>query len=399
MLSQSFLSFAILCSVLALVQALAALPWLLAIEPKLRFRLYKIPFLLSALGACVAAGVVLGMVLDTYSDREVLSAVGRVYGSILQMQFVADCFVVIFFVGLLAWPKGSAVALAAFREGLRHPMFWLLTLVFLGLCLVSPFIPYFTFGEDLKMVKELCYAFTMLAAAWFAVVGGAMWVHEEIEGRTAITVMSKPVSRREFLLGKFFGILLVSIVMVAIISWTMPWLFLYKFAEESRLLNPDQIPPDPAWVLSWSRTLAPVEGEPLLRGLGLWIADFGDILPGLIISSCQVMVLLAISVALATRVPMVVNLTVCLLFYFLGHLTPIMTDVARNPLVLFVANVFDTVFPGLDLFDVGTAIVREVPLPAGQYAWYTLNVTLYAVVYTTIALLFGLILFEDRDLA
>src|SRR5207244_4690018 len=102
-----------------------------------------------------------------------------------------------------------------------------------------------------------------------------------------------------------------------------------------------------------------------------------------------------------TWLHMIVNLTICLLVYFLGHLTPIMTEVSRNKfaLVYFVAQLFETVLPGLDLFDVGTAIVREVPLPSFDYAVYAFNVALYATVYTAIALLFGLILFEDRDLA
>ena len=38
-------------------------------------------------------------------------------------------------------------------------------------------------------------------------------------------------------------------------------------------------------------------------------------------------------------------------------------------------------------------------MPPDEFALYTLSVTLYALLYTGIALLFGLILFEDRDLA
>ena len=38
-------------------------------------------------------------------------------------------------------------------------------------------------------------------------------------------------------------------------------------------------------------------------------------------------------------------------------------------------------------------------MPPGQFAWYTVNVALYALTYSVIALLFGLILFEDKDLA
>jgi hypothetical protein len=47
----------------------------------------------------------------------------------------------------------------------------------------------------------------------------------------------------------------------------------------------------------------------------------------------------------------------------------------------------------------GAAITRETPLPMGAFAIYIGTVTLYAALYTGVALLMGLILFEDRDLA
>jgi ABC-type transport system involved in multi-copper enzyme maturation permease subunit len=399
-MSASFLSFTGVCIVLCLLQVGAALPWVLAWEYRLRPRLREPSFWGTLLLIGAGGGVVLALVLDAYSDPGVLAGAGRVYGSLLHLQLAADFFVAVFGVLLLLWPKGGAVALAAFREGIRQPLFWLLTLAFLTLMLLSPFIPYFTFGEDLKMVKELCYAFIMLAAALFAVFTASISVYEEIEGRTAITLMSKPVSRRQFFLGKFAGILLTSMAMTAFLAWFMAWIFLFKPYYDNPNPSPEERIPDPAWVLDAARSLVPAgEAFDLMRGFGLWMHDFGEILPGLVISFCQVMVLLAIATALATRVPMIVNLVVCLAFYFLGHLTPIMTEVAPRGLVKFVADVFDTILPGLDLFDVGTAIVREVPLPPGGFAWYTLNVSLYAVLYTAIALLFGLILFEDRDLA
>ena len=83
------------------------------------------------------------------------------------------------------------------------------TLVMVGIVLfgfafllmaVSPFIPYFTFGEDHLMVKELGYDTIMFVGAIFAVLAASMFVGDEIEGRTAITLMSKPVTRRQFLL-------------------------------------------------------------------------------------------------------------------------------------------------------------------------------------------------------
>ena len=78
------------------------------------------------------------------------------------------------------------------------------------------------------------------------------------------------------------------------------------------------------------------------------------------------------------------------------------TEWAQNPvapIVSFVAQAIDTIVPPLDTLDASQAVIRDVPLPFVQYARYSLWVAIYGALYTTIALLLGLILFEDRDLA
>ncbi len=389
--------------VLVVIQVAAALPWLLVLSQPLRSRLRSLSGWSLGLAGCAGAGLVWGLFLYSNNETGILANWGRAYASLLHLQLAADLLVGLFWLQLLFWPKGGAVGLSAFREEIRQPKFWFLGGAAAGLMLISPFIPYFTFGEDLKMVKELCYAFTLVAAAFFGIIAASMSVHEEIEGRTAVTLMSKPVSRRQFLLGKFVGILLAALAMTAMLGWWLIWIVRYKAHYENALfMHHLDRPQDPAWVnllvQSW---LGNAEVGALFQGIGYWVHDAGLALPGLVIGFGQVMVLLAIAIALATRLTMVINVVFCLGVYFLGHLTPIMTEVSQHQyaLVYFVAQLFENVLPGLDLFDVGTAIVREVQLPMGEYALYTLQVTLYAVVYTTIALLFGLILFEDRDLA
>ena len=125
------------------------------------------------------------------------------------------------------------------------------------------------------------------------------------------------------------------------------------------------------------------------------------VLQGTVFGLCQAMVLLAISVALATRLPMVVNLVTCLLVFFLGHLTHVLVVVSsgRNTLVNFIARFFDNVLPGLEYFDYGPVVVRDVALDPRGFSLYLGSIVAYAVLYSIIALLFGLILFEDRDLA
>src|SRR5438094_9137852 len=103
----------------------------------------------------------------------------------------------------------------------------------LRLMAVAPFIPYFTFDEDVKMVRELGYDMIMLAAVVFSVVAASMSISEEIEGRTAITVMSKPVSRRHFLLGKFVGILSAAMFMTGLLAWYFQGMMLFKMWFDS----------------------------------------------------------------------------------------------------------------------------------------------------------------------
>src|SRR5262245_66403394 len=87
-------------------------------------------------------------------------------------------------------------------------MFWLIFGLAALLILVSTVIPYFTLGDDYKLMKQVGFDAVMLFSGLFGLLTASISVNEEIEGRTAITVMSKPVSRRQFFIGKYLGILL-----------------------------------------------------------------------------------------------------------------------------------------------------------------------------------------------
>jgi len=384
---------------LSLVLFLFAVPWLAFLDfGYFKAQLRRPASVGAVLGGVAGAGVLFGMLLYLWRDRDTLSWVGRTYGSFLQVELVADFVVLVLGALLLVWPKGAAVGLAAFREGLRQPMFWFFTILGIVLLLITPIVPYFTFGEDFKMVKELGFSVIMLFSAAFGVLAAAMSISEEIEGRTAVTLMSKPVSRRQFLLGKFLGILMAAVVMAGALAWVFDWVVIFKpyFDKETP-------PPPPLWLEqapAWVARLGDIPSY-LMRGTAWWFSDSAANLPGTALGFCQAMVLIAIAVALATRLPMIVNVVSCLVVFFLGHLTPLMVQVSQRglPLVRFMAGVFDTVLPGLEFFDVGPAVVRDTPPPPGEFAVYVGSAALYAVLYTAIALLFGLILFEDRDLA
>jgi hypothetical protein len=284
-------------------------------------------------------------------------------------------------------------------------------------------VPFFTFGEDYLMVKQLGYDTIMLAAVVFGCLGASLSISEEIEGRSAITVMSKPVSRRQFMLGKFAGILLGCLFLFGLLAvvfqevlvvkhwWDkLDWVDVNKKELTSSAAAQIGVVPTPAFLLRWVDEAGVSESMThFLRGVAQWTAHAGDTLPGLALCFSQVMVLVALAVALATRVPVVINLVTVLVVFFLAHLTPVLLSIAAragheadtpvSKILGFVAQVFDTVLPDLGAFSMDPALLSEAPPPTDMFLRYVGSVTLYGVVYTGIMLLIGLVLFEDRDLA
>lgn len=408
----SFGQLLLLALVLALVQTAAALPWLWAVAwDSLNPRPGR-PGWPARLGVWLlivtAAGLVPLLILLMVQDSRSLQMWGRVYAWLLHGQLIADALVVCYVVSSLVWPKVTAVALAAFRESLRQPMFWLILGIFLTAICMTAVIPFFTFGSDRLMTRELNYEWIILATVLFAVLTAGTSVSEEIEGRTAVTLMSKPVSRRQFLLGKFAGILLAVVTLTGVYGWLLNWIDLFKRSLER--LEAEPTPPELASLLRhWSPA---GEAADFLRGVGLWFLENLDLWPGLVLGACQVMILLAVAVALATRLPLIINMIVCVGVYVLGHLAPVLVQSTQarlvregegpNPVlqtVHFISQTLQTILPGFELFSASPVLVNDSPPPLREYLLYVGGAALYAVMYTAVFLIVGLILFEDRDLA
>ena len=409
---------------LALIQFLAALPWLYAIDPR-GFTQSAASGLTVAYvgGGLLLAGIGVAIFLGYKSDSQTLNWYGRyIYGSILHLQLIIDLFLLMPHAVVLVWRKGGAVAYAAFREACRQPLFWLIVAGGTALIWISASVPYFTFGDDYKMMKQIGFDIIMLSAALFGVLAASMSISEEIEGRTAVTLMSKPVNRRQFLIGKYLGIVMSCLIMSLILSWTLN--FALRWHREFDPINYAADPTDPfsapadklvdPMTFQAQKTVVPLfekpvpsaPGKSLARGCGLWFSDTVAHNLGVLLGFGQVMILVAIACALATRLSFIVNLVICLLIYIVGHLAPVLIKVteagggdAAMGLVGFLGRLFDVLLPALEFYNMGPAIIRETPLDLWQFGGYVLTVLGYSVIYTAIALIVGLLLFEDRDLA
>ncbi len=273
----------------------------------------------------------------------------------------------------LAAPKVAAIAWTTGKEAVSQPLFSML-LVF-GTCLLVLFLflPYQTFGDDIKMVKSNGLTLIMLLAVGLALWTASTAIADELEGRTALTLLSKPISRRQFIVGKFLGVLgpvvIVFIVLGAVFLCSISFKVVYDAREGSL--------PDPSWNDCY--------------------AEIMKITPALALAFLQAVVMASICVAISTRLPMLPNLVICASIYFLGHLVPTLANsaVGRLAVVAFIADLLSTILPPLDYFDSDGAIFAGKAVPAALL----LAATVYAFLYSTVAMLLALLMFEDRDLA
>ncbi len=100
-----------------------------------------------------------------------------------------------------------SVAKNTFTEALRQPVFLIIIVFALFLLLMAPSISMYTLDEDIKLLRELGLSTLFLAGLFIAVFSATGAITEEIETGTITTVLSKPISRPVFVLGKFFGII------------------------------------------------------------------------------------------------------------------------------------------------------------------------------------------------
>ena len=279
----------------------------------------------------------------------------------------------VYFAIRFSFPKISAVAVAACKEGMGQPLFYLMLGLGLVCLLFFIYIPLYTFGEDIKMYKEagltLILIFSILVALWTSSVS----LSEEIEGKTAVTVLSKPISRRQFVLGKFLGVLgpvaVIFIVLGTFLLLTTSFKVVYDGRESAKA------------TILWTECYK----------------EMVSLLPGLALFFMEVIVLTSISVALSTRLPMLPTLLICFSIYALGNLVPLIvgSSLHKLPLVAFIGQLAATVLPVLDHFNIQAAIDGGTEVPS-EYLWFTFA---YCALFSTMALLVGLFLFEDRDVA
>jgi len=106
-----------------------------------------------------------------------------------------------------------------FLEAIRQRFFAFLILLSAALVLSSVSFRFLDFGHgELKFVCDFGFGGMFLFGSVLAVVMSAQLFFAEMDNRTALTLLAKPVSRPEFLVGKFMGVWLVLGVFIFTLS-------------------------------------------------------------------------------------------------------------------------------------------------------------------------------------
>ena len=287
---------------------------------------------------------------------------------------VIAVFLILIYLLRTCFPKVGAIAWVTAKESLVQPLFLILVLAGVFGLAIFLFLPYHTLGEDIKIVISQGLTLVKLFAVFLAIWTASTSIADEIEGKTALMILAKPVGRQTFVVGKYFGVMIGVTAIFIILGLFFVNTIGYKLVYDARESAKDV----PTAIECYQYVLT--------------------ILPGLCLAFFETIVLAAISVAISTRLSLLPNLAICLTIYALGHLVPMIVvsnAASQMPLVAFFANLVCAFLPVLDHFNMETAVAmnKEVPLN------YLCISGVYSMLFAVVAMVLSLALFEDRDLA
>jgi ABC-type transport system involved in multi-copper enzyme maturation permease subunit len=261
-----------------------------------------------------------------------------------------------------------AVALNTFREAVRDRVFYNLLLFAVLLLGTSLVIGQLAAGQDVKIIKDLGLAASLLFGVGIAVFIGIQLVAREVERRSVHATLAKPVSRPIFLLGKYAGLLLTLGVNIAVMA-----VALFAVLAMYRALIP--------WAVQAAWT-APALDPRLLTALGLIYVELAVVTSIALLFSTYSSALLSATFTFAIWVA----------GHFVGDLRTI-DQIGASPTTSWTAWVVSWVLPNLALFDIKSEVVHGVPVPAAQ----VLAAVGYGLVYSAAMLAIAVAIFQRRD--
>jgi len=154
------------------------------------------------------------------------------------------------------------LARSTFTESLRQPIYVVLIGLGIGLLVLNPALSAFTFGEDDKMLLDLGLGTLLLCGLFLAAFTASGVLGREIERRTVLTVLSKPVGRPTFVIGKYLGV--SAALLLAFAIWSLVFLMTVRHGVLATARDAVDVP---VWVFGGAALFVAVA----VAGIGDWL--------------------------------------------------------------------------------------------------------------------------------
>jgi len=250
------------------------------------------------------------------------------------------------------------LAMTVVRDTARKKIFYVVLLFGLAVVSISPLIPTFELGSQARFLRDISLSLTSLFGVVLAIILSINQVPGDVGKRTIYNILSKPVSRLQYLAGKYLGILIT----LAIILLVMGLEILILIYARLQVFSPV-----------------------IFQGV------FAVFLESAIIA--------AFCLGLSTFATVPVNAFATIIFYFICHvktgfLHGKLIDEASGGLVKIVSWVFYYIIPNLENFNLSEQVGY-----AGGVPWpFLARISGYAFLFVALFLVVGYLVFRVKDL-
>ncbi len=258
--------------------------------------------------------------------------------------------------GAPALRKIGYVALNTYRETVRDKVLYNLVLFALLMIAASYVLGKISVYQEIKIIKDLGLASISIFGMAIAIFIGIGLVSKEIDKRTLYGVLPKPISRAQFLLGKYFGLCLTLLVNVLVMT---AGLYALLFLME--------------------RTFEPA------------------LLKAIFLIYLKLALLVAIAILFSTFTSSILAGLFAGFFYVAGYLSIELKNletVVESSFLPQLTRLLYYLLPNFKNFDVKAAVVAGTPVPWSQLAWSAA----YAAIYITLLLVASCWIFRHKNL-
>lgn len=265
-----------------------------------------------------------------------------------------------------------SLVINSFKEIVRQPFY--LVILFSGcfITLMSFSFTFFAFGEEARMIKNMGISTITICGLLTGCLSSSILIASEFERQTALAVLSKPITRIHFILGKYLGIMAAAIVLIFFQGLVLEvGLAISKYLKISNLEFFDYQQQNKSLI------------------------DY-HCLMGIYFSLLQISMLTAISVILAIYLNVTGNLIVCFLVFVFSHIFSNIfpfhyqyMNITSVPIAICYV-----IFP--NLYNLNLATISDIE--QGAIYTYIVYNSLYSLIYSTILIWLAIMLFKRKEI-